>query len=328
MQEPDLLLRGEREPEHRRHRRARASRSTGGSAARRPSSTATPPITRSSSRATSIWVRTIAPRCGSIAATTSRPTREVRSRCCPRVRCSADRSGPWWAGSPARWPIAAFNEVRASFLSNKPPIICNQAGDRRLGAARAWTSGDVRAAQLSGRDVRVRLHRARSRGRFVLQRHLLVPARPASDEGRRGTAAQVRTIIDSLNVRNGAWTFPTDLAFDINNPEQLSGSLVGRTLDSQLRQAGLGLWRLRAGLMERSRRPDAQPRDPLRRGPREHDRQRVHRREEPGAGAAGRRSAGLRAAQLAAQRVAACWRRSGARASGCRSAARPACSTT
>ena len=31
-------------------------------------------------------------------------------------------------------------------------------------------------------------------------------------------AAQVRTIIDSLNVRNGAWTFPTDLAFDINNP--------------------------------------------------------------------------------------------------------------
>jgi hypothetical protein len=28
----------------------------------------------------------------------------------------------------------------------------------------------------------------------------------------------VRTIIDSLNVRNGNWTFPLDLAFDINNP--------------------------------------------------------------------------------------------------------------
>ena len=39
--------------------------------------------------------------------------------------------GPVWTvvgGFTSTLANAAFNEVRASFLSNKPPIICNQAG--------------------------------------------------------------------------------------------------------------------------------------------------------------------------------------------------------
>ena len=69
------------------------------------------------------------------------------------------------------------------------------------------------------------------------------------------TAAQVRTIIDSLNVRNGAWTFTRDLAFDINDPASYPDRWSGGTSIPNYSEAVWGLnafaqdsWRVRDDL--------------------------------------------------------------------------------
>ena len=111
----------------------------------------------------------------------------------------------------------AFNEVRGSFLSNHPPIICNQAGAGgsallELGPpgtfARRNYPGATFGCGFTGLEAEEDLFISDSLS-FLWGNHQVKVG---------GTAAQVRTIIDSLNVRNGNWSFPTDLAFDINNP--------------------------------------------------------------------------------------------------------------
>jgi outer membrane receptor protein involved in Fe transport len=128
--------------------------------------------------------------------------------------------GPVWTvvgGFTSTLANSAFNEVRASFLSNKPPIICNQAGAGgsallELGPpgtfARRNYPGATFGCGFTGLEAEEDFSISDTFS-FLWGRHQLKVG---------GTAAQVRTIIDSLNVRNGAWTFPTDLAFDINNP--------------------------------------------------------------------------------------------------------------
>ena len=163
--------------------------------------------------------------------------------------------GPVWTvvgGFTSTLANAAFNEVRASYSVEPSADHLQPGGDRRLGAAGAWPSGDVRATQLSRRDLRVRLHRARSRGRPVHQRHLLVPVWPAPDEGRRHRRAGENDHRQPQRPQRRV-DVPDRPRVRHQQSEQLPGSLVGRTLDSQLQQAGLGLWRFRAGLVERAR---------------------------------------------------------------------------
>lgn len=128
--------------------------------------------------------------------------------------------GPVWTivgGFTSTLANAAFNEVRASYLSNKPPIICNQAGAGgsallALGPpgtfARRNYPGATFGCGFTGLEAEEDL--------FISDTFSFLYGRHQVKVG--ATAAQVRTIIDSLNVRNGNWTFPTDLAFDINNP--------------------------------------------------------------------------------------------------------------
>ena len=66
------------------------------------------------------------------------------------------------------------------------------------------------------------------------------------------TAAQVRTIIDSLNVRNGNWTFPTDLAFDINNPNSYPDRWSGGLSIPNYNKPAWGASAFVAGLVERA----------------------------------------------------------------------------
>ncbi len=128
--------------------------------------------------------------------------------------------GPVWTivgGFTSTVANAAFNELRASYLSVKPPIICNQAGAGgsallALGPpgtfARRNYPGATFGCGFTGLEAEEDLSVSDTFS-FLYGRHQV----------KLGvTAAQVRTIIDSLNVRNGNWTFPTDLAFDINNP--------------------------------------------------------------------------------------------------------------
>jgi hypothetical protein len=128
--------------------------------------------------------------------------------------------GPVWTvvgGLTSTLAGAAFNEVRGSFLSNKPPIICNQAGAGgsallALGPpgtfARRNYPGATFGCGFTGLEAEEDLFVSDTLS-FLYGKHQLKVG---------VTAAQVRTIIDSLNVRNGNWTFPNDLAFDINNP--------------------------------------------------------------------------------------------------------------
>ncbi len=129
--------------------------------------------------------------------------------------------GPVWTvvgGLTSTLANAAFNEVRASFLNNRPPIICNQAGAGgsdllELGPAgtfaRRTYPGATFGCGFSGLEGEEDLFIGDTLS-FLFGRHQFKVG---------ATAAQVRTIIDSLNVANGAWQFPKDLAFDINNPD-------------------------------------------------------------------------------------------------------------
>ena len=130
--------------------------------------------------------------------------------------------GPVWTvvgGLTSTLANAAFNEVRASFLSNRPPIICNQAGAGGSSAllalgpagtfARRTYPGAPFGCGFSGLEGEEDLFIGDTLS-FMYGKHQFKVG---------ATAAQVRTIIDSLNVANGAWQFPKDLAFDINVPD-------------------------------------------------------------------------------------------------------------
>jgi outer membrane receptor protein involved in Fe transport len=135
---------------------------------------------------------------------------------------------------------AAFNEIRASFLSNKPPIICNQAGAGgsallALGPAGTFARRNYPGATFgcgfSGLEAEEDLFIGDTLS-FLYGRHQVKVG---------VTAAQVRTIIDSLNVRNGAWTFPKDLAFDINDPNSYPDRWSGGTSIPNYSKAVWGL---------------------------------------------------------------------------------------
>jgi hypothetical protein len=116
--------------------------------------------------------------------------------------------GPVWTvvgGFTSTLANSAFNEVRASFLSNKPPIICNQAGTGGSALLELGPPGTFARRNYPGATFGCGFTGLESK-KPVLRRHLLVPVGAAP--GQVGGTRQVRTIIDSLNVRNGAWTFP------------------------------------------------------------------------------------------------------------------------
>ncbi|MDO8835287.1 MAG: TonB-dependent receptor [Vicinamibacterales bacterium] len=151
--------------------------------------------------------------------------------------------GPVWTvvgGFTSTLANAAFNELRASFLSNKPPIICNQAGAGgsallALGPAGMFARRNFPGATFgcgfSGLEAEEDLFIGDTLS-FLYGRHQVKVG---------VTAAQVRTIIDSLNVRNGAWTFNRDLAFDINNPSSYPDRWSGGTSIPNYSKAVWGL---------------------------------------------------------------------------------------
>lgn len=151
--------------------------------------------------------------------------------------------GPVWTvvgGLTSTLANAAFNEVRASFLSNKPPIICNQAGAGgsallALGPAgtfaRRTYPGATFGCGFSGLEAEEDLFIGDTLS-FLYGKHQIKVG---------VTAAQVRTIIDSLNVRNGAWTFTRDLAFDANDPATYPDRWSGGTSIPNYSEAVWGL---------------------------------------------------------------------------------------
>lgn len=139
--------------------------------------------------------------------------------------------GPVWTvvgGLTSTLANAAFNEVRVSFLSNKPPIICNQAGAGgsallELGPAGTFARrnypGAIFGCGFSGLEAEEDLFIGDTLSALLGRHEIKVGV----------TVSHINTIIDSINVRNGAWTFTKDLTFDINNPDSYPDRWSGGT---------------------------------------------------------------------------------------------------
>ena len=124
---------------------------------------------------------------------------------------------------------STYNEARASFMSNKPPILCNQADAGghtllELGPpgtfSRKAYPGAMFGCGFTGLEAEQDL--------TLMDTFSFIHGRHQVKFG--GQAMQVRTITDSLSERNGNWSFLHDVVFDIDNPlsypDRWSGGLT------------------------------------------------------------------------------------------------------
>jgi outer membrane receptor protein involved in Fe transport len=130
----------------------------------------------------------------------------------------------------------AFNEVRAFWGSNKPPIICPKSGtggpaNLALGPPGTF-AGRVYPGARFGCTVFTGLEGEQN---FSLVENFSWVTGPHQFKV-GGTAGQVRTIIDIVNYHDGRWTHPFDVEFDINNsqsyPDAFTGNIGGTTAKS------------------------------------------------------------------------------------------------
>lgn len=137
----------------------------------------------------------------------------------------------------------AFNELRAFWGSNKPPIICPLSG---TGGPAHLTMGPP--GTFSGR-----LYPGANFGCTVFtglegEENLTFVENFSWVTGAHqfkvgGQAAQVRTIIDIVNFHDGVWTHGFDVAFDIDNPQSwpdaFTGNVGGTTAKTNIWTYGL-----------------------------------------------------------------------------------------
>jgi outer membrane receptor protein involved in Fe transport len=122
-----------------------------------------------------------------------------------------------------------FNEFRAVYGSNKPPIICNKSGTGGVANLDQGPPGtfsiQVYPGAVFGCPVFTGLE-----GEETLQ--LIDNFSWAKDRHQLKAGAQayqVRTRDDITNFHDGYWNFPNDIAFDINNPESYPDLFNGNT---------------------------------------------------------------------------------------------------
>ena len=121
---------------------------------------------------------------------------------------------------------ATFNEVRGSLMSNRPPILCNQAGAGGHALLDLGPPGTFSRKTYPGATFGCGFTGLEAEQDLTLSDSLsMVRGRHQLKVG--GQVLRVTTIIDSLNVRNGSWSFPRDLAFDINTPLSYADSWSG-----------------------------------------------------------------------------------------------------
>jgi outer membrane receptor protein involved in Fe transport len=112
-----------------------------------------------------------------------------------------------------------FNEFRAVYGSNKPPIVCNKSG----------TGGNANLDQGPPGTFSIQIYPGAVFGCPIFtglegeQTIQLIDNFSWSKDRHQfkagAQAYQVRTIVDITNFHDGYWNFPNDIAFDINNPD-------------------------------------------------------------------------------------------------------------
>ena len=131
-----------------------------------------------------------------------------------------------------------FNEVRVNYGSNKPPIVCNKSGTggvANLDLGRPGTfSTQIYPGATFGCPVFTGLE-----GEKTLQIADNFSFTTGRHQFKTGAQAyQVRTLVDVTNFHDGFWTFPNDIAFDINNPDSypdfFDGNLGRVNVDTSL----------------------------------------------------------------------------------------------
>jgi hypothetical protein len=112
-----------------------------------------------------------------------------------------------------------FNEFRAVYGSNKPPIVCNKSGTGGVDnleqgppgtfALQFYPGAVFGCPIFSGLEGEETLQ--------IIENFSFTTGRHQVKVGAQGY--QVRTIIDISNFHDGYWIFPNDIAFDIGNPD-------------------------------------------------------------------------------------------------------------
>lgn len=131
-----------------------------------------------------------------------------------------------------------FNELRVNYGSNKPPIICNKSGTGGVANLELGRPGTFSTQIYPGATFGCPIFTGLE-GEKTLQIADNFSFTKGRHQFKTGAQVyQVRTLIDVTNFHDGYWTFPNDLAFDINNPDSypdlFNGNLGRVDVDTSL----------------------------------------------------------------------------------------------
>lgn len=138
--------------------------------------------------------------------------------------------GPIW-NVVASWTSTLsntkFNELRANYGSNKPPIVCNKSGTGGVANLELGKPGTFSTQIYPGATFGCPIFTGLE-GEKTLQIADNLSFTTGRHQFKTGAQAyQVRTLVDITNFHDGYWTFPNDIAFDIDTPDSYPDVFLG-----------------------------------------------------------------------------------------------------
>ncbi len=120
-----------------------------------------------------------------------------------------------------------FNQVRVNYGSNKPPIICNKSGTGGVANLELGPPGTFSAQIYPGATFGCPVFTGLEGEKTfqIAENFSFTTGRHQFKTGAQ--AYQVRTLVDITNFHDGLWTFPNDIAFDIDNPDSYPDFFIG-----------------------------------------------------------------------------------------------------
>ena len=122
-----------------------------------------------------------------------------------------------------------FNEFRAVYGSNKPPIICNKSGTGGVANLDQGPPGTFATQIYPGATFGCPIFTGLEGEQTIQLIDNFAWAKNRHQFKAGVQAYQVRTIVDVTNFHDGYWELPNDIAFDINNPDSYPELFNGNT---------------------------------------------------------------------------------------------------
>src|SRR5262249_3970709 len=122
-----------------------------------------------------------------------------------------------------------FNEFRAVYGSNKPPIICNKSGTGGVANLDKGPPGTFSTQIYPGATFGCPIFTGLEGEETLIIGDNFSWAKDRHQFKAGVQAYDVRTRDDVTNFHDGYWVFPNDIAFDINNPDSYPDEFDGNT---------------------------------------------------------------------------------------------------